>query len=55
MEKPASVSQVDLVFCVDITRSMEPFIQAARAQLVQILSALRGSAGADLLVKLAQG
>jgi hypothetical protein len=44
------LSQVDLAFVVDLTRSMEPFIAAARQQMVLILGGLRGSARADLRV-----
>jgi hypothetical protein len=44
------LSQIDLAFCVDLTSSMAPFIQAARQQMVLILGGLRGSARADLRV-----
>ena len=44
------LSQIDLAFCVDLTRSMEPFIAAARRQMVLILGGLRSSARADLRV-----
>jgi hypothetical protein len=44
------LSQIDLVFCVDLTNSMTPFIQAAQRQMVDLLSALRQQAQADLRV-----
>lgn len=44
------VSQLDLCFCVDLTGSMGPFIDAARAQAGRILDALRASPDVDLRV-----
>ncbi|MBX3233305.1 MAG: VWA domain-containing protein [Labilithrix sp.] len=44
------ISQLDLVFCVDLTSSMTPFIEAARAQMVRILDALRATEGVDVRV-----
>jgi hypothetical protein len=46
------LSQLDLVFCVDVTSSMGPFIEAARTHMVNILSALAAPAEADLRVGL---
>jgi hypothetical protein len=45
-----SLSRLDLVFCVDLTSSMAPFIQAAREQMTSILDALRASLGDGLRV-----
>lgn len=44
------LSRLDLVFCVDLTGSMSPFIQAARAQMTSILDALRAQLGDGLRV-----
>ncbi len=44
------LSQIDLVFCVDLTASMQPFIEAARRHVVTILAGLRSAAAADLRV-----
>lgn len=45
-----ALSRLDLVFCVDLTSSMAPFIQAARDQMTSILDALRASLGDGLRV-----
>ena len=45
-----ALSRLDLVFCVDITASMTPFIDAARAQMLRILEELRASIGEGLRV-----
>ncbi len=45
-----ALSRLDLVFCVDITSSMTPFIDAARAQMLRILSELRDAIGDGLRV-----
>jgi len=45
-----ALSRLDLVFCVDITASMTPFIDAARAQMLRILDELRASIGDGLRV-----
>lgn len=45
-----SLSRLDLVFCVDLTSSMAPFIQAAREQMTSILDALRAALGDGLRV-----
>jgi hypothetical protein len=45
-----ALSRLDLVFCVDITSSMTPFIDAARAQMLRILEELRGALGEGLRV-----
>lgn len=47
-EQNHDLSQLDLVFCVDLTRSMEPFIQQARLHMSGMLKALSTSAQADL-------
>src|SRR5262245_41945071 len=44
------LSRLDLAFCVDLTNSMSPFIQAARAQMVRILDVLRTAPDTDLRV-----
>jgi len=44
------VSQLDLVFCVDLTGSMTPFIEAARTHMTRILEALRATPDVDLRV-----
>lgn len=44
------LSHLDLVFCVDLTSSMTPFIAAARAHMTRILDALRATDGVDLRV-----
>jgi hypothetical protein len=41
------LSHLDLVFCVDLTGSMTPFIAAARSQMVRVLEGIRD---ADLRV-----
>jgi hypothetical protein len=46
------LSQVDLAFCVDLTSSMTPFIEAARAHMRDILNGLTAGAQADLRVAL---
>jgi hypothetical protein len=46
------LSQIDLAFCVDLTRSMTGFIQAARAHMLDVLTALTRSADANLRVAL---
>ncbi len=46
------LSQVDLAFCVDLTSSMTPFIEAARARMSEILAALSEAVGANLRVAL---
>lgn len=45
-----ALSRLDLVFCVDLTSSMAPFIQAAREQMTSILDGLRASLGDGLRV-----
>jgi hypothetical protein len=45
-----ALTRLDLVFCVDITASMTPFIDAARAQMLRILDELRTSIGDGLRV-----
>lgn len=45
-----TLSRLDLVFCVDLTSSMAPFIQAAREHMTSILDALRASLGDGLRV-----
>jgi hypothetical protein len=45
-----ALSRLDLVFCVDLTSSMHPFIQAARSHMVNILDALRAELGDGLRV-----
>jgi len=42
-----ALSRLDLVFCVDITASMTPFIDAARTQMLRILEELRASIDAE--------
>ncbi len=44
------VARLDLVFCIDVTASMGPFIDAARAQMLRILEELRGVIGDGLRV-----
>ncbi len=44
------LSQLDLVFCVDLTGSMQTFLRAAQAQMVAILSSLAATNRADLRV-----
>lgn len=44
------LSHLDLVFCVDLTSSMTPFIAAARSHMARILDALRATEGVDLRV-----
>jgi von Willebrand factor type A domain len=46
------LSQVDLVFCIDLTNSMTPFLTAAQTHVVRILEGLRVTARADLRVAL---
>lgn len=46
------LSQIDLAFCIDLTRSMQPFIDAARRHIVTILAGLRSDERADLRVGL---
>jgi hypothetical protein len=45
-----SLAYLDLVFCVDVTSSMTPFIVAARAHMAQVLDALRDHPDVDLRV-----
>lgn len=45
-----ALSQLDLVFCADLTASMQPFIRAAQQQMVSILKALAQTGRADLRV-----
>jgi hypothetical protein len=45
-----ALSRLDLVFCVDITASMTPFIDAARVQMLRILEELREAIGDGLRV-----
>lgn len=45
-----ALSRLDLVFCVDITSSMTPFIDAARAQMLRILDELRSALGDGLRI-----
>lgn len=42
------LSYLDMMFCVDLTSSMTPFIQAARQHMVNILRALAATNQADL-------
>ena len=44
------LSHLDLVFCVDLTGSMEPFLLAAQRHMVAILSSLASTNQADLRV-----
>jgi len=44
------LSQIDLAFCIDLTRSMQPFIDAAKRHVMTILGGLREAARADLRV-----
>lgn len=44
------LSRIDLVFCVDLTSSMTPFIEAARGQMLRILDGVRGTPDVDLRV-----
>ena len=46
----ASLAYLDVVFCVDITGSMTPFIAAARAHMARVLDALRENPEVDLRV-----
>jgi hypothetical protein len=46
------LSQLDLVFCVDLTRSMQPFIHQAQQHMSGMLKALSGSAQANLCTAL---
>jgi len=46
------LSQIDLAFCVDLTNSMTPFLEAARAHMLSILAGLTESTRADLRVAL---
>jgi hypothetical protein len=46
----SSLAYLDVVFCVDITSSMTPFIVAARAHLERVLEALRANPEVDLRV-----
>jgi hypothetical protein len=45
-----ALSRLDLVFCVDITSSMSPFIDAARVQMLRILDELSAAIGDGLRV-----
>ncbi|MBS1123998.1 MAG: hypothetical protein H6Q90_6226 [Deltaproteobacteria bacterium] len=45
-----SLAYLDLVFCVDVTASMTPFIVAARAHMAEVLDALRDNPDVDLRV-----
>lgn len=47
------LSFLDLVFCVDLTRSMGPFINKARSQMVSMLRALAQHKQAELRVGIA--
>jgi hypothetical protein len=47
-EQNHDLSQLDLVFCVDLTSSMKPFIQQARLHMSGMLKALSSSAQANL-------
>ena len=42
------LSQLDLMFCVDLTGSMQTFLRAAQSHMVAILTSLASSNGADL-------
>jgi hypothetical protein len=44
------LSRIDLAFCVDLTSSMTPFIEAARAQMHHILKGVRTTPDVDLRV-----
>jgi hypothetical protein len=45
-----ALSRLDLVFCVDLTSSMTPFLDAARAHMARILEGMRAAAGDELRV-----
>lgn len=47
---PDVLAQIDIAFCVDLTNSMTPFIEAARAQASRILDELRAAPDVDLRV-----
>lgn len=44
------LSRIDLAFCVDLTSSMTPFIEAARGPMFRILDGVRATADVDLRV-----
>ena len=44
------LSRIDLVFCVDLTSSMTPFIEAARGHMFRILEGVRATPDVDLRV-----
>jgi hypothetical protein len=46
----ASLAYLDLVFCVDLTSSMTPFVAAARTHMERVLDALREMTDLDLRV-----
>jgi hypothetical protein len=46
------LSQIDLAFCVDLTSSMTPFLEAARAHMLNIFAGLTEGTAADLRVAL---
>jgi hypothetical protein len=46
------LSQIDLAFCVDLTNSMSPFIEAARARMRDVLDGLTSGTDVNLRVAL---